>query len=176
MEKKTAALRGGLVRAAVDGTAHCESSQTFPGAASMRYGQVTPAHVGAAPGVEVPIAVAQSEAVRISHVPGVPATPDGTQHATGAVHPLHTLPVPDTKPPRPVHAVAARLMCGPLNSVQSASVVQVAPLLLHVPVVHVPVLVTVQQSTRFGFPQVERAAQLVMSAVGQPSLRSWLRV
>jgi hypothetical protein len=64
--------------------------------AALRYGQATPAHVGAAPDADVPIAVVQSAPVRISHVPGWPAVLDGTQQATGGVQPLHTLPVPDT--------------------------------------------------------------------------------
>src|SRR5215469_16393701 len=99
------------------------------------YGQMTPVQVGAAPAVDVPFAVAQSVAVSISHVPGCPAVLDGTQQATGCWHPSQTLPVPELKPPRSVHAVASRLMCGPLSTVQSASVAQLAVLLLQVPAV-----------------------------------------
>jgi hypothetical protein len=61
-------------------------------------------------------------------------------------------------------------------------VLQVAAvLLLQVPVVvpagivQVPVLATLQQRTAVGFPQVERAAQLAIPAVEQPSLLRVLR-
>jgi hypothetical protein len=60
-----------------------------------RYGQVTPAHVGAAPAVELPLAAAQSDAVRSLHVDGWPAGLDGTQQATGCWQPAQTLPVPE---------------------------------------------------------------------------------
>src|SRR5262249_25516823 len=101
----------------------------------------------------------------------------GTQQATGTWHPSQTLPVPELKPPSSVHTVASRVMCGPLSTVQSASVAQLAPVLLHFIVVElqVPVLVTVQHSTRPGLPHVERAEQEAMSATGQFSPRSLLR-
>ena len=166
-------------------TAAREGSDTRGGVLGkdvQSYGQVTPAQSGAAPAVEVPIAVVQSEVVRISHVPGWPAVVDWTQQATGNWHPAQMLPVPELKPPLSVQAVASVVMRGPLSTVQSASVAQLcAALLLQVPdvmpvaPVHVPVLVTAQHSTRPGLPHVERAEHGAMSAVEQPCLRSWLR-
>src|SRR5579862_202681 len=56
-----------------------------------------------------------------------------------------------------------------------------AVLLVHVPVVlpagivHVPVLLTLQQSTAFALPHVDRAEHGAIPSVGQPSLRSALR-
>ena len=56
---------------------------------------MTPVQVGAAPGMGVPFAAAQSVADRTAHVPGWPTMLDGTQHATGGWQPSQTLPVPD---------------------------------------------------------------------------------
>ena len=71
-------------------------------------------------------------------------------------------------------------MCGPLTTVQSVSALQDAPLLLQVPALvllapmQVPAL-TWQQSTAVGLPHVDRAEQLAIPAVEQPSFRNWLR-
>jgi len=109
----------------------------------------------------VPTAL-QSAAVSTWQPPAV------RQQATGGVQSSHTLPSPETYPPRVVHAVAVRRTRGVLVVVQSAAVVHATVVsLLHFNersacVSHVPVPVMVQQSTAPGLPHVERAEQLAI--------------